>query len=229
MAAKNQYNCKKLFPISKPYGYSPQAVEETIEEYNELILKQKNIIIKMKNENSSLKNEINNLESELKNLQLELSFTDIPSVNDIQEEYIIKKFETNIGSQQEQSTQAAQKSVTPTEPVAQPTSVQGYQYPTQQSQNPQNQEVIDLSSYPDSEKSSSNDEFMSDLDKMLADVMSDPTTQTESVFDLPETNNKIVEQPRPVKNTPIKQEIPSPVESEKKTGSTDDFDDKFKF
>ena len=97
---KEKYDCKKFFPISKPWGYNPSDVDEAIAKYNSLLVKQKNIILKMKNENSSLKNEMHYMENELKNLQIQLSFTTIPEVSEIQEKYILDEFQKNIGSNQ---------------------------------------------------------------------------------------------------------------------------------
>ena len=93
------YNCKKFFPISRPWGYDPSSVDEAITKYNALLAKQKNIIMKMKDENVALKNEMCKLENEMKNMQMELSFATIPSVTSIQEEYILNQFEKNFQNQ----------------------------------------------------------------------------------------------------------------------------------
>lgn len=92
------YICKKLFNISKPYGYNPQDVDEAISKYNDLLAKQKNIIIKLKNENVGLKNEIKEIETELHNMQMELSFATVPTVTEIQEKYILDNFKKSFAS-----------------------------------------------------------------------------------------------------------------------------------
>jgi hypothetical protein len=224
MAGKNQYNCKKLFPISKPYGYEPRTVEETIDKYNALILKQKNIIIKMKNENAALKNEINNLESELKNMQMELSFADIPSVNDIQESYIIDRFERNISS--DEPVPPAAPAPAPQAPPVQPVQAQ----PVQAQPQPQ-QYVAPGQSMPPGEK-----KVLSEVEMMLADLTSDTSTSSDSVFDIPEytgPSEQAQSQQQPVQAQQIsrnpqmtqpqgrgpqrvqpQQDMPTPVESE---------------
>mgnify|MGYP002516774335 CR=1 FL=1 len=92
------YICKKLFNISKPYGYNPQDVDEAISKYNDLLSKQKNIIIKLKNENVGLKSEIKEIETELHNMQMELSFATVPTVTEIQEKYILDNFKKSFAS-----------------------------------------------------------------------------------------------------------------------------------
>lgn len=216
MAVKNQYACKKLFPISKPYGYEPKTVEETIDKYNALILKQKNIIIKMKNENAALKNEINNLETELRNMQLELSFADIPSVNDIQESYIIDRFEKNMSSDEPIPTAAN---------VAEPAPQQAQ--PVQQQaipESPQQQYVQPGQAMPAQEN-----KVLSEVEMMLADLSSDVSTSSDTVFDIPAYNRPVeqskqsfaessqVQNPQQyngVQKIKSQQDIPTPVESE---------------
>lgn len=87
------YNLKnKLFPVSKPWGYSPQHVEEAIQGYTNVIENQKVAISKLKEEVTFYKKRYDQLETEFKNLQLQLNFVSVPSMNDIQEEYIQGKF-----------------------------------------------------------------------------------------------------------------------------------------
>jgi len=87
------YNLKnKLFPVSKPWGYSPQHVEEAIQGYTNVIENQKVAISKLKEEVTFYKKRYDQLETEFKNLQLQLNFVSVPSMNDIQEDYIQGKF-----------------------------------------------------------------------------------------------------------------------------------------
>lgn len=115
---KETYNCAKFFSISRPWGYNPQEVDPAITKYNNLLAKQKGIIIKLKEENTSLKNEIQSLENELRDMQMQLSFATIPSVNSIQEEYILNEFDKAFQSEprnnnNQQTTQNNQQIQTP--------------------------------------------------------------------------------------------------------------------
>lgn len=82
----------KLFPVSKPWGYSPAHVEEAINGYTTVIENQKVAISKLKEEISFYKNRYDQLDTEYKNLQLQLNFVSVPSMSEIQEDYIQGKF-----------------------------------------------------------------------------------------------------------------------------------------
>lgn len=83
----------KLFPISKPFGYSPKHVEAAIGKYTEVIEQQKHTINNLKEQLIYVKNEKEKLENEFRAIQMQLNFVSIPSVSDIQENYIKEKFD----------------------------------------------------------------------------------------------------------------------------------------
>lgn len=88
-----RYSLKdKLFPVSKPWGYSPQHVEDAIKGYTKVIEQQKQAINELRLELSTEKNARAKVENEFRNLQLQMSLTQAPNLNDIQEEFIQDKF-----------------------------------------------------------------------------------------------------------------------------------------
>lgn len=89
---------EKLFPISKPWGYSPRHVSEAIMHYNQVIDSQNAAIAKLKEALARERNEKKKIDKELKNLQLQLNFVSVPTMSDIQEEYIQNQFEDQFGT-----------------------------------------------------------------------------------------------------------------------------------
>ena len=85
----------KLFPISRPWGYSPQHVDEAIKGYTEVVEKQKATITSLREEISYLNSKYAKLEVEFQNLHMQLNLVQIPEISDIQEDYVANKFKEN--------------------------------------------------------------------------------------------------------------------------------------
>lgn len=99
----------KLFTISRPYGYLPSEVNETIFKYNKVVEKQKELIFSLKDELSTVKEENAELEQEIRNLQFQLNFVHVDSVSEIQEDAIKDRFERNILGNVDESTEKKEK------------------------------------------------------------------------------------------------------------------------
>lgn len=85
-------NKHKLFPISKPYGYHPPAVEEAIAKYNEVVLQLQEAVMD-REEVIKRQNEENiKIKSELQNMQLEMSMLELPQMDQVQEHMILTQF-----------------------------------------------------------------------------------------------------------------------------------------
>lgn len=93
---------QKLFPISTPYGYNPEDVEKAIREFQETVSKQQEYIHKLKESIIIQKERNEKLEQELRNVQFQLNFASVPSVNEIQEEYIKERFDKQFNNNEKE-------------------------------------------------------------------------------------------------------------------------------
>lgn len=82
----------KLFPISKPWGYSPGHVSEAVKIYNDTIEKQMETISVLKESLTREKSEYKELDRKYRTLHMQLNLVSVPTMTDIQEEYIQKQF-----------------------------------------------------------------------------------------------------------------------------------------
>lgn len=105
---KQSYSLKnKLFPVSKPWGYSPQHVEDAVKSYMSVIEEQKQLIQNLKEDLAYVTNEKSKLELDYRNLQFQLSFVSVPSTSQIQEEYVQKKFENQFKQNSKNSNKSS--------------------------------------------------------------------------------------------------------------------------
>lgn len=82
----------KLFPISKPYGYHPPAVEEAVGKYNQVVLQLKEAVMDRDEVIKNLNEENIKIKSELQRMQLEMSMLEIPGMDQAQEHMILSQF-----------------------------------------------------------------------------------------------------------------------------------------
>ena len=89
---KNRVGSSKLFPYSRPYGYSPEHVEKAIAKYNETIAKVKEINQSQVFEIERLNAENHNLKERLRKMYLDMNMMEIPSMDESQEAMILGDF-----------------------------------------------------------------------------------------------------------------------------------------
>ncbi len=91
----------KIFPISKPYGYYPEAVNNAVEEYHRVIEKQKKIINDLQIAINNEKIEKEKMRTEISNMQLQLSMCTVEPIDSLQEDRINTQFENNFHLKEE--------------------------------------------------------------------------------------------------------------------------------
>lgn len=83
---------KKLFRISKPYGYYMEDVEKAVAKYNEVIESLMEALEKRDKAIKALKDENSSIKKELHRMQLEMSMLELPDMTHIQEQIILNEF-----------------------------------------------------------------------------------------------------------------------------------------
>lgn len=87
-----------MFPLSKPWGYYPVAVEEAIAKYENTIREVTDKNIEVRQENLGLKQKIEKLQEELKQMHFQMSSLELPEADEAIENYILddfKKYNSN--------------------------------------------------------------------------------------------------------------------------------------